>query len=64
MKRYLGLTLDQAEQLAIAEGRKVVYHEETEDECAWLEISTAYGNGAGLEIEDGIVTEYEFLDWA
>ena len=64
MKKYLGLTLAQAEQLAIAEGREVVYHEETEDEYAWLEISTAYGNGAGLEINDGIVTEYAFLDLA
>lgn len=63
MKKYLRLTLEQAEQLAIAEGRKMVYHEETEDEYAYLTVSTTQGNGADLIIENGIVAEYVFSDW-
>ena len=63
MKQYLGLTLAQAQDLALAEGREAFYHEETDDEFAWLEVSTAMGNGCALVLEDGKVTEYQYLDW-
>ncbi len=63
MKKYIGLTLEQAIKLAKAENRKIKYHEETDDEYEWLELSTADGNGVSLSIEDGVVTEFTYLDW-
>ena len=63
MKRYLGLTLAEAEALALAEGREVEFFPESEDEDAFLRISTALGNGCDLVLEGGVVAEYAFCDW-
>lgn len=63
MKRYLDLTQAEAEALAVAEGREVEFFPESEDEGAFLRISTALGNGCDLILEDGMVVEYAFCDW-
>ena len=63
MKKFLGMTWEQALEEAKAQGREITIHKETEFENAWIEVSTVQGNGAGLEFEDGICTSYEFLMW-
>lgn len=64
MKDFLGLTWDEVIEMAQAQGREVEIHKEADSEDDWIEVSTMLGNGAGLEFEDGICTEYVFLDWA
>lgn len=63
MKRYVKLTQAEAEALAIAEGREVEFFPESEDEGAFLRISTALGNGCDLILQDGVVEDYVFCDW-
>jgi len=63
MKKFIGLTTQEAMDLALAQGREVEYFEGNEDEYERLEVSTCEGNGAALLIEDGVVFEYEYLDW-
>ena len=65
MKKFLGLTWEQAIAEAKAQGREVELHYEAdEDGFDWIEVSTAEGNGAALYFEDGVCSEYVFLDWA
>lgn len=63
MKDYLGLTKEQAMELAAAQGRTYEWHEATEFEDAWLEVSTMEA-GAALEFDgEDTVQEYVYLDW-
>lgn len=63
MKKFLGLTWEEAIAEAVAQGREYEEHAATEWEDAWIEVSTSEGNGAALEFEDGKVAYYEFLAW-
>ena len=63
MKKYLDLSLDEAICLAVFEGRAYKYHPESEDEDAWLEVSSPLHPGYRLDLEDGKVSEYSGLDW-
>ena len=64
MKKFLGLTWEEAIEEAKRQEREITIHEADEWSDAWIEVSTEWGNGAGLEFENGICVEYEFLDWA
>ena len=63
MKKFIGLSKEEAMELALAQGREVEYIPEDEWEYEHLEVSTLEGNGAALRIENGVVVEYEYLDW-
>lgn len=63
LKMFLGLTLEEAIEEAVRQGREYEYFEEDEWSDARLQVSTMMGNGAALWFEDGVIVEYEFSDW-
>lgn len=63
MKKFLGLTWEEAIEEAKEQGRSYEVHEATDFEDAWLEVSTEDGNGAALQFEDGKVEYFEYLGW-
>ena len=63
LKKFLGMTWEEAIAEATRQGREVYECEATEWEDAHLEVSTIEGNGAALWFEDDKVVEFEFLGW-
>lgn len=63
MKKFLGLTWEEAIEEAVRQGRKYEIHEADEYDEAHIEVSTVEGNGAILWFENGVVEEYEFQSW-
>ena len=63
MKKFLGLTWEEAIEEAKAQGRSYEVHKATDFEDAWIEISTEEGNGVAPQFEDGKVEYFEYLGW-
>lgn len=63
MKKFLGLSWDEAIAEAVRQGRSYKELEADEFDDARIEVSTIEGNGAILYFEDGKVDEYEFECW-